>query len=100
MEVYINEDQSRETWKARTEQAIADYFRRRRGVLGRKLEISDLKDLATFGADKKRYEGLDYVRVLEPIQPIEPRSKLEYIAPNQVTVLVKYTERKGALNDI
>lgn len=100
MEVYINEDQSRESWKARTEQAIADYFRRRRGMLGRKLEISDLKDLATFGADKKRYEGLDYVRVLEPIQPIEPRSKLEYIAPNQVTVLVKYTERKGALNDI
>lgn len=95
IEAYVFQDQQRGEWEAKLTQAVADFFARKPGMLGRKLEPSDLDDLCKYepGSTKIRREGLDYVRILSPDRPIEPRSKLEYVTPRSVSINVKYSER-------
>lgn len=94
LEAYIQEGQSRVEWQSRIEKSIVDYFTRQRGMLGRKLEPSDLDDLIKYDGDGNRYPGLDYVRIKSPTKAVEPSSKLEYVTPRTVSVVVKYSDRK------
>ncbi len=95
IEAYVFQDQQRGEWETKLNQAVADFFARKPGMLGRKLEPSDLDDLCKYepGSTKVRREGLDYVRILSPDRPIEPRSQLEYVTPRSVSINVKYSER-------
>lgn len=95
IEAYVFQDQQRGEWETKLNQAVADFFARKPGTLGRKLEPSDLDDLCKYepGSTKVRREGLDYVRILSPDRPIEPRSQLEYVTPRSVSIVVKYSER-------
>jgi hypothetical protein len=94
IEAYIFDDQSKAEWESRINKALSEFFRRRQGTLGRKLEPGDLADVCKIDANGVRYPGLDYVRVLKPLVPVEPRSRLEYVTPSSVSISVKYTERK------
>lgn len=95
IEAYIFKDQQRGEWETKLNQAVLDFFARKPGMLGRKLEPSDLDDLCKYepGSTRIRREGLDYIRVLSPDRPIEPRSNLEYVTPRTVSINVKYSER-------
>lgn len=94
IEAYIHRDQSKAEWEARINKAMSDFFTRRAGTLGRKLEIGDLEDVCKLDDKGVRYPGLDYVRVVKPTKPVEPRSRLEYVTPSSVTINVRYTERR------
>lgn len=92
--VYIFEGESRSTWKDRITSDISEFFRRKPGMLGRKLESSDLEDICKLDSEGVRRSAIDYVRVLSPETAVSPRSSLEYVTPRSINVQVKYTDRK------
>lgn len=94
LEVYVFNGQSRQAWEDTINRELKNFFRRRAGSLGRKLEPDDLSDLCKYDGEGARRPGIDYVRVLAPTRTIEPRTKLEYIVPRNVSVLIKFSERK------
>ena len=94
IEAYIFEGQSRVEWESRVNKSVSDFFTRQRGMLGRKLEPSDLDDLIKFDEEGNKHVGLDYVRIKSPTKAIEPNTKLEYVTPRSVSILVKFSERK------
>jgi hypothetical protein len=95
IEVYVYEDQNTEMLKTEILEDINKFFARRTGILGRALiPSSDLDRVARRTLDNKIREGVDYIKILSPTVDIIPASKIEYVSPRSIQVLVKYTDRK------
>lgn len=87
----------KEIYKNVLEQAIKDVFKRRPGLLGKKLAISDLIEALTYEPDEKgnmvRRDYVDYATILSPEKPVSPNSKLEYVSLRNLRLNIKYSER-------
>lgn len=72
--------------------AIADLFKRKRGVLGRRLALDDISQAINFKDGIKR-EGIDYINILEPNRDIIPSSRLEFVDLRNLRISLNYSER-------
>jgi hypothetical protein len=72
--------------------AIAELFRRKRGVLGRRLALDDISQAINFKDGVKR-EGIDYINILEPNRDIIPNSRLEFVDLRNLRLSLNYSER-------
>lgn len=94
IEVNVEEWVDLEEIKSIIRAAVIELFRRKPGRLGSRFSISDVIDVCKNDPEtEKPRDGVDYVRILEPSQDIEPASKLEYITLNSLNIFAKYTER-------
>jgi hypothetical protein len=74
--------------------ALEDMFKHSIGSLGKRLAVSDLVDSITLDSMGIRRPGVDYVKVLKPTEDIVPTSRLDFVSPKSIKVLVRYTERE------
>ena len=96
VEVAVYDDVNTQLMKDVLVQVIKDMFKHTPGTLGKRFAVSDLDEDIKYDGDNRR-EGIDYVRVLSPIEDIVPSTRLEFVSPKSITVLVKYTERETFL---
>ena len=78
--------------------AVQALFTRRKGMLGKRLAMSDIVDRVKYDYTDpdnpvKRPE-VDYLNIDSPVQDIIPNSKTEYAALRNIRVIVSYSERK------
>lgn len=93
IEVLVDSSQDLKAVKAAVEARIRALFRHVPGTLGKRLAVDDIADAIRNDGDV-RVKGIDYSRILSPIEDILPQSKLEYVGLKSLNVLVKYSERE------
>ena len=96
MEVTVQDYMDLQETQTALRSAIIELFKRRPGMLGKRLSISDVSHICKVDPEtEKARPGIDYVKVITPTTDIVPASNLEYITLNSLNVFVKYTEREG-----
>lgn len=94
VEVTVHDYMDLQETKAEIRASLINMFKRKPGMLGKRLSISDVSHVCKVDPDtQKARQGIDYVKVISPRGDIVPTSSLEYITLNSLNVFVKYTER-------
>lgn len=92
VEILIERSENAEQVRLSAEKRIKELFRHSPGTLGKRLAIDDISNAIRMFGDT-RVKGIDYVRVIEPMEDIIPQSKLEYVSMRSLNLVVKYSER-------
>lgn len=94
IEVYVFKDVDASLLEADLTKAVQKFFSRRKGLLGRTLEpSSDLVSVIKLDETGQARVGIDYIKIPSPSKPIVPTSKISYVAPRSIKVVVKYSQR-------
>lgn len=95
VEVAVYDDVNLQLMRDTINQVIQSMFKHTPGTLGKRYAVSDLDEAIKYENRETRREGIDYVRILSPIEDIVPSTPLEFVSPKSINVLVKYTERES-----
>jgi len=96
VEVAVFEEVDTQLMKDLLTTVISGMFTHTPGTLGKAFTRSDLDEAIKYDDDQRR-DGIDYVKIVSPIEDIEPSTRLEFVSPKSITVLVRYTERESFL---
>ena len=96
--LYADAPGTRESNQAVLEASVLELFKRRPGMLGKRLALSDIMDRVLYDwtdVDQPvRRSVVDYCNIASPVQDIIPNTVLEYVALRNLRINITYSERK------
>ncbi|QZE59693.1 hypothetical protein pEaSNUABM39_00113 [Erwinia phage pEa_SNUABM_39] len=96
--LYADAPGTRESNQATLEASVLELFKRRPGMLGKRLALSDIMDRVLYDWTDPdapaRRPVVDYCNIASPVQDIIPNTVLEYVALRNLRINITYSERK------